>query len=512
MTSFRKSPLVALMLAATAATALAQGGECTVDLNRPGQVKDAWNAALTSELAGRPEDKKKALARAVGLLTKDMKRFESNMAGRNLALGRVLVDLSALDDMPQSVRRGDVGYTDNPDGMVDLVLAADTALDAVDGTNTACQSETEEVRRKAYAPLVNLAVNAYNEHNIDSAETVARRAIEVYGNYPLSYIALNVLGNSQQTKDDNAGAIKSFRRMVELMKGDTSLTEERKTNALLVASLMTSEGEKLEGEARKNAMSEVVAYLGDYLKEFPGDVQAQSAEARAQLLSGDAATARKLFDDMSSSPDKYTDMQLFEAGVGASRAELNESAAKLFEEGLKKNPYSRDGLFNLAAVYDNLGETDKMPAVLNRLIAIDPENPDNYQLWARYYQARAKALKPAADAKKDPVADAAWQAANDSLFKAYSRYSDATVRVSFNVFSHDSRDKGHHTLAGSIENRSDQPKSYALKIDFMDASGTVLDSREVPVDSVEAKGSKSFRVEVTDKPGIVAFKYAPFPQ
>jgi tetratricopeptide (TPR) repeat protein len=512
MTSFRTSPLVALLLAASAATGLAQGGECTVDVNRPGQVKDAWNTALTSELAGRPDDKKKALVRAVGLLTKDMKRFESNMMGRDLALGRVLIDLSALEGMPQVARRGDIGYTENPDGMVDLVLAADTALDAVDAKGVACQAETEEVRRKAYAPLVNDAVNQYNQHNIDSAETVARRAIEVYGNYPLTYIALNVLGNAQQTQDDNAGAIKSFRRMVDLMKADTSLTEERKTNALLVASLMTSEGEKLEGDARKAAMAEVVSYLEDYLKEFPGDVQAQSAEARAQLLSGDAATAKKLFDDMSANPDKYTDIQLFEAGVGASRAELNESAAKLFEEGLKKNPYSRDGLFNLAAVYDNLGQTDKLPAVLNRLVAIDPENPDNYQLWARYYQARAKALKPAADAKTDPAADAAWQAANDSLFKSFSRYSDAPVRVSFSLFSHDSRDKGHHTLAGTIENRTDQPKSYTLKIDFMDASGTVLDSREVPVDSVDAKGSKSFKVEVTDKPGIVAFKYAPFPQ
>jgi hypothetical protein len=66
-------------------------------------------------------------------------------------------------------------------------------------------------------------------------------------------------------------------------------------------------------------------------------------------------------------------------------------------------------------------------------------------------------------------------------------------------------------LAGSIDNRSDEEKSYTLKFEFMDAAGTVLDTRELSVEGVKGKGSKSFRVELTDKPGVAAFRYAPFP-
>jgi hypothetical protein len=76
-------------------------------------------------------------------------------------------------------------------------------------------------------------------------------------------------------------------------------------------------------------------------------------------------------------------------------------AAQLFEAGLKKNPYSRDGLFNLATVYTDtvLGKIEQIPAVLKRLNAVDPENPDNAQLGALYWQARARVLRAPAEGK-----------------------------------------------------------------------------------------------------------------
>jgi tetratricopeptide (TPR) repeat protein len=294
------------------------------------------------------------------------------------------------------------------------------------------------------------------------------------------------------------------------MKGDTSMTEDRRTTTVLVAQLMMDDGESLEGDQRTARMNEVVAYLQEYLQEFPDDLKARSTLATAQLKSGDVAAARRLFDEMLGNADRYTDLNMLEAGVAAARASQNEFAAQLFEAGLRKNPYSRDALFNLATVYYDsaLGKQEMMPPLLARLHAIDPENPDNSQLTALYWQSRARALRAPAEGKDlpDPAA-VAFKEANDSLLYYFERYTDAPVRVSFSLFSHD---EGNHVLAGQVDNRSEAEKSYTLKFEFLGVDGSVLESRELSVEGVRGGGSKTFRIEIADKPGVAAFRYAPF--
>jgi tetratricopeptide (TPR) repeat protein len=512
MSAIRSASLALSLLAAAVVPAMGQGAAaCQIDYGKPGQVKDANKQVETNEIIGKPEDKRKAFIRAVTLLTKEPEKVRANQVAANMVLGRALIDLAMLPDMPRTVRRGDVGFTMDPDATIDLLATADSLLDGVEAQMPGCKAETEGWRRNPYSTLVNEAVNAYNAQQIDSADVLVRRSLMIYDNYPVAYFGYNILGNIQQSKDDVPGAITSFKKVAELMKGDTALVDDRKTTVILVAQLMIDHAEKADSAQRGTAMNEVVAYLNEYLKEFPGDVKAQSAIATAQLKSGDVAAARRLFDEMLANPDKYTDLNLLEAGVGAARASQNAMAAQLFEAGLKKNPYSRDGLFNLATIYSDtsLGKISMMPEVLKRLNEIDPENPDNAQLGALYWQARARGLRAAAEGKDlpDPAA-VAFKAANDSLLYYYERFQNAKTKVTFNLFSHD---EGRHVLAGSIENRGDEEKSYTLKFEFMDVTGKVLDTREVAVEGVKGKGSKSFRVELTDKPGVAAFRYTPFP-
>lgn len=511
MSAIRSASLALSLLAAAALPVMAQGEACRIDYGKPGQVKDANKAVETSEVIGKPEDKRKAFVRAVTLLTKEPEKVRVNQTAANLVLGRALIDLAALPDMPQSVRRGDIGFTMDPDATIDLLAAADSLLDGVEATMPACKADTEGWRRGPFSVLVNDAVNHYNAQKIDSAEVVVRRALMIYDNYPIAYFGYNILGNVQQSKDDMPAAITSFKKVAELMKGDTAVLNDRKTTYLLVAQLMIDQAEKAEGEAKTAGMNAVVSYLQEYLKEFPGDMKAQSTIATAQLKSGDITAARRLFDEMLANPDKYSDLNLLEAGVGAARASQNGMAAQLFEAGLKKNPYSRDGLFNLATVYtdSSLSKLEQIPEVLKRLNAVDPENPDNAQLGALYWQSKARSLRAAAEGKDIPnPAAVAFKMANDSLLHYYEKYQNAKVKVSFTLFSHD---EGRHVLAGSVENRGDEEKSYTLKFDFLDAAGTVLESREVSVEGVRGKGAKSFRVELTDKPGVAAFRYSPFP-
>lgn len=81
------------------------------------------------------------------------------------------------------------------------------------------------------------------------------------------------------------------------------------------------------------------------------------------------------------------------------------------------------------------------------------------------------------------------------------------MKVSFSLFTHD---EGRHVLAGQVDNRTEQEKTYTLKFEFLDVNGTVLETREVAVEGVRGNGNKAFRVEITDQPGVAAFRYAPF--
>lgn len=512
MTLFRFSAALVLALALRPASALAQA-TCDVDEKKPNQVKDASSALTKASLPiGKPEDKFKNIQQAVTLLTKDQEKVvAANPTGSAYVLGRALslyaeMAMAAGRDSGMVVTRSAVGFATEPTATVDLVAVADSAFDVVEAANAACKEDIEEWRRRMYAPLINSAVNVYNQQQTDSAAALVRRGLSVYDGYKLAYIAYNILGNIQQSKDSMDAAVSSFQSMAELMKGDTAQVEERQSVMLNVAQLIMSQGESLEGDAKAAKFGQASSYLEKFLVEFPDNPKATAALARAQIASGNSAAAEKVFSEMVNNPGKYDDGALFEAGVNASRADRASDAAALFVAGLKKNPASRDGLFNLAVTYQKLEKWDEVPSVLHRLIRVDPENPENYQLWALYYQNEAKLRKAAAEKKPSTSPEAkAYAAANDSLLVYFKRMSEAPVKITFNLWAHDD---AKHTVGGSLENLTEVDKSYTLNFDFLNAAGDVVTSKSASVEGVGGKKSKAFRVEV-EGVGIVAYRYAP---
>ena len=69
------------------------------------------------------------------------------------------------------------------------------------------------------------------------------------------------------------------------------------------------------------------------------------------------------------------------------------------------------------------------------------------------------------------------------------------------------RDEGA-LLRGAVENRSKTAKAYTVTMDFLDASGAVVQSVTAEVPPVEPNAMGEFTLEAT-APGIVAYKYAP---
>ena len=470
--------------------AQAAPAKCEIDDGKPNQVKDARNALVTAGLIGKPDDKKKQITKAIGLLTTP--QANANAVGRNWLLGRALVTLAAMPDQPVVAPKASLGYTGAPADQIDLVLAADSAFDVVEKEMPQCESQTEEYRRVPYVPLVNAAVNLYNAKQVDSAVALAQRALIIY---PKSPVAYNVIGNARQSKDDIPGAVDAFKKMLVAIGSDTAYADEKKQVMLNIGQLLAAEADASEGAKKQEYAKQSADAYQAYLKEYPGDPVAQSGLARAQLAAGDSTSANKIYTDMVASPDKYTDMQLLEAGVNAARANRAQDAAALFEAGLKKNPYYRDGLFNLAVTYLSTNQVEKIPPVLERLVTVDPNNPENYRVWVNYYQDKVKAEKNPATKKL----------LSDSVLKYYKLFSEPTVKVAFNLFS---REATKTTLAGTIENVGAAAKSYTIKVDFLDATGNTVTTQEATVGPVEPKASKPFRI-TADKGGILAFKYAP---
>src|SRR5687768_4527517 len=147
MSAIRSASLALSLLATATLPAMAQGEACRIDYGKPGQVKDANKAVETSEVIGKPEDKRKAFVRAVTLLTKEPEKVRVNQTAANMVLGRALIDLATLPDMPRTIKRVDIGFTMDPEATIDMLATADSLLDAVEAQMPACKTDTEAWRR-----------------------------------------------------------------------------------------------------------------------------------------------------------------------------------------------------------------------------------------------------------------------------------------------------------------------------------------------------------------------------
>ena len=228
----------------------------------------------------------------------------------------------------------------------------------------------------------------------------------------------------------------------------------------------------------------------------PGDANAQQGLARVLTALGDTVAIQKIYQDMLTNRANYTDIQFFEAGSGAVRGGQKKLGVQLMEAGLEKNPYFRDGLYNLAAVYFDDDNAEKLAPVARRLVEVDPQNPDNWRLYAGQFQIRNAAAQRA----KKP----APPGIQDSLIAYIKKFSDMKVQVAITQFTHAG---AKHTLTGSVINQSEKPVNGNLEVEFLDKDGQVVARKSVAV-KADPNSSTDFTAEVLQT-GVVAFRYKP---
>jgi len=486
---------LALLVAPASAVASAQA-KCDINVSSPFQVSSA-RMYLGKAGSGKPDEQRKHARNAVQVLTDHPERI-NNQVGRNFVLGQTLVWWATQGRVAATVRRGEIGYATSADATIDLGAAIDTAFSAVESAKPECRVETEKWRQQLWVPAINAAAKFINDDQLDSAEFYLRRANIVWSGSPLPTYYSAIL--AQRRNDPNAAAA-SFTRAAEqitpdVLARDTTLRKIREQSMYNAALLRVEVADRLQGDEKSAKQKEAAAALQAYISAYPNSPNvgtARTALARVLGRAGDTAAAVGIFSDMVADPAKYNDMQLFEAGTAAFTAKRYDDAIKLFEAGLQKNSSYRDALYNLANTYMAAGRYDRMLDVTKRLVAVDPNNPDNWRLMAAAYQRQSNSV-PAARKR----------ALTDSVLKYVAKSDSMPVRIT-KLRLQQSGDQ--HTLTGMIENRSGSPRNYVLTFDFLDRSGNVVTSQETAV-SLPAKSTRDIRIEV-NRAGIVAFRYHP---
>jgi tetratricopeptide (TPR) repeat protein len=475
-----------------AAAAAAQGSQCDIQSSGSAQVTGAYEALSKFNETESATERPRLLTQATRLMTSPPDRQGIDVA-RNWVLAQTLVAWTLVEGHPSIGKRSSFGFASNPDATVDLLVQADSLLDAVQAAKPGCASQIDGMRRLPYVTTVNQAVALFNAGNVDSAKVLAERSLVIYPEGAPTY---HLLGNVAVKQQDMNTAAQMLQRAADLAKTDSTLREMRQAALESLALIYQNLATAAEGAQKTELAGKAVATYRELVALQPNNAALQTGLAQALSLSGDTAAVASMYAKMLAEPAAYSSMQLLDAGIGALNADRSADAVKLLEAGLAKNPHYRDGLFALVIAYSQTQAYDKMAAAAHRLIAVDPSNPDNHAYLSQAYQGL---LSVATD-------NGAKRAYTDSLVKTQARAERMPVKVAFTDFQVSSGDQ--RVLNGMVENRGTAPADYVLKFEFVDEKGTVVATKEETVSAVPPKGSKPFSIAVQGQ-GIAAFRYAP---
>ncbi|MEO8910765.1 MAG: FxLYD domain-containing protein [Gemmatimonadaceae bacterium] len=480
------------VFAATPLVAQNNAQACDPTANTKGDIAKAQFSLTRAMAAADKGDPTKNLQDVIHLT----ENGDDNPTARAFLRGETYIVYMMKPNTPSVVQRSALGFSSNPTGTIDLFAAADSSFAVVEKALPECRPlMTQWRQQKPWLTTLNGAITALNANQIYSAEFLAKRALILDRHAPYAY---SVLGSVAQNRKDWAAANNYWKQTLEAAGTDTAYADVRAKTMYELAAAGSAKADAATGAAKRAAAREAIKPWQDYIANSNNDVLLSDAldnAARMYTAAGDSALVPTLYAPMLGNPSKYGELTLVHAGVVATRNGHPDDATKLFDAARAQNPYSRDVINNLAATYIQTNEFPKAFPLIDKLIAMDPSNPDNPLLYAFAYRGMYKATK---DKKLQKTY-------TDSLIYWNNKSENAPVKLSVTEFS---RRLNGTTLGGTVENRGTTPKTYTLSVDLLDKTGTVLDTQTVTVGPVAPKSSKTFTIEST-KGGAFGFRYKP---
>lgn len=492
MRLLRAVPALVLPLALASRPALAQE-ECAVDVYQPNQLAQAGLVIGRAASAATPADAAKALRDAMKFL-QDEKKLASNPVGAGFLKAQIYVLWLHQEGAQEVMTHEALNAGGNKAATVDLLVASDSLLKAVEALGPGCAAQTAQWRQsKPWTDRLNKAYQFLGADAVDSAEHYLKRSALLHANSAFTHNAMAQIADKRGDKD---GLLRHLKIAIELASQDTALAETRRQMQFQYA--QNAQGHAmLGGAARKDELlKEAVATYLALLDEQPEAREAAyafSAVAEIVSLSQDTAKAREVLAPMVADGSKYNDLTLLLAADMARLLSRNDDAMALYASALGKNPNVRDATYFLAFMYYEKKDPAKMVPLTTKLLELDPSNPDNYVL-------HSEALRLQAQAEKDAAKKAALMKEVDAAAKMETAMPHKLLVTQF-----ERRQEGA-LLGGTIENKGKAAKSYSLTMEFLDTTGAVVESMTTSVENVAAGGTGTFSFQPT-KPGIVAYRY-----
>ena len=505
------SPLAALALGA--AVLGAQAPKCDIPTQGdPSLIKANLSFGGAFKQGAKPEDKAKALAATVKALTDNAASFP-NQAGRNFLLGQVLLTWMEQPGTKQVEPRGKIAYTENPTGTVDLHAAIDSAFGAARQAKPECGDSLRLYTMPIWAATVNKGVDFLNKGELDSAAVFAQRSISLN---PTSHYGYQVMAGVAQTKDDTTMMVEWFGKGADMGIASKDTAARKFGESMLMNLGVLYQNASIEAQEPKKseyARKAVEAYR-KYMQVNPTDV---AVRLRIMKLAGtklDAAAAKALIDTVTAMGDRVTDAQLADVGNELSKNDQFAAALQVYEMALKKNPASRDALYNTAVALNNMERYDEIGPYFAKLKAIDPNNPGIYQLGQNTIRARRLAIqtkankgvrpKPGQSVTLTPAQNAQMKVLQDSLLAYTNLMQNVTPIVQVTQFS-PSADGAR--FGAFVQVPPMKPAgAFTITVEFLDAREQVVTTGSATTKQIDAGSSESIAIEGKGA-GIVAFRY-----
>ncbi|MEO7040662.1 MAG: FxLYD domain-containing protein [Gemmatimonadaceae bacterium] len=506
MTISLRSAIPALLCVAGAAgaqgtTPAAAGAAPACD---PGVSQAVAKATLYLQQAATSvkanQDASKPLKLAIAALTaptKDSKELADSV-GRAYYLGQAYILMLEQPGVAVSGPRSNYGIATDPAAKIDLLVAADTAFNLVEAAQPGCKKEISEWReQKPWLDAVRSAIDAVNAQQYDSATVLANRALSIDRHAPYAY---TVLASVASNKNDYPTAISMMRKALAAASADTLYEDARQNSLYDLANTLFTQYDATTGADKATIGRESIEAWKTYIAQGKNDARVARGELVASQIAlalKDTSEYVKIYAPVVANPAKYGDHSVLNAGVLATQADRTSDAVTLFAAVADRNPYQRDALKSLAASYVGAKQPEKVAAVVDKLVLLDPNNASNWLLYAYGYTGLLKNTK-------DKVLTKAY---TDSLIKYNTKSEKMNPNLEVTEFTVDSAAKTA-VLGGTIENRGLAAKSYTIQVEFLDKTGAVVGSQSVTVGPVAPKASMPFKAKATAT-GVAGYRYKP---
>jgi len=405
-------------------------------------------------------------------------------------------------------------YLARYDVMMQDLVGADSAFQRAEALKPDCAEDIGLWRRFVWVPLLNAGIGAWQANNTDSAIAYFRQANAILKTEPMGFKYLASLLYSAGQLDS---AAIYFRMTADIAAKDPKMLQDRRDAVFNLARIHHSQKHWPLAEATYR----------EYLTIVPNDPEGLASLGSVLSQTGQRDSAFALYRRIIAKGDSVGSMPMFRVGVEIYQAVSDEPdtaaagktcrgmratpvriracrdsltgvmheydattqvtyrlAAQAFEAGLKLNPYSRDGLFNLTNTYLQLNDSAGMLPVAQRLVKVDPMNRMSIRLLA-FAQQRAGHI--------------------DSTLH-YLRMADSTLSADITISAFDPQDS---TVAvkGLVTNvRSTAGQPFKLVFEFLSAKGDVLATRSSDIPALPPQGTQLFEL-TAPVVGVQAWRY-----